>query len=154
MAIHAEFEINVNRRHPVTLNVPRLKTETTNSMRIRLSIAARNRMFSRAARRVRPFIDRTLDRISETELENPTWTTVLLGIVDDLPPKRIDTIPNDDCLQLMTGFPILDDLTPANDAAILAAFIAQIRLAIHQCGLTPSDTRLLCGILSDVNCDG
>lgn len=112
-------------------------------------------MFSRAARRVRPFIDRTLDRLSETELENSTWTTVLLGIVDNLPPNRIDTIPNnDDCLQLMTGFPVFDDLTPANDAAILAAFITQIRLAIHQCGLTPNDTRLLCGILSDVNPDG
>ena len=109
-------------------------------------------MFSRAARRVRPIIDLALDRIAETELENPTWTTVLLGIVDDLPQKRIDTIPNnDDCLQLMTGFPVLEDLTPANDAAILAAFIKQVRLAIHQCGLTPSDTELLCGILGDVN---
>ncbi|WP_442511693.1 hypothetical protein SH528x_003404 [Novipirellula sp. SH528] len=112
-------------------------------------------MFSRAARRVRPSIDLVLDRIAETELKNPTWETVLLGIADDLPPNRIDTIPNDDdYLQLMTGFPPLNDFTPANDAAIFDAFVAQIRLAIDQCGLTPTDTKQLSGILDDVNRDG
>lgn len=79
-------------------------------MRIRLSIAARNRMFSRAARRVRPQIDVVLERIASTELNNPTWPTVLLGVTDEYLPDRIDTIPNNEgALQLTTGFSVLEN---------------------------------------------
>lgn len=112
-------------------------------------------MFSRAARRVRPRIDLVLDPIAETELKNPTWATVLLGIADDLPPNRIDTIANDnDDLELMTGFPALNDFTPANDAAIFDAFVAQIRLVIDQCARTPTDAKQLSGTLDEVGRDG
>ena len=124
-------------------------------MRIRLSIAARNRMFSRAARRVRPQIDVVLERIASTELNNPTWPTVLLGVTDEYLPDRIDTIPNNEgALQLKTGFSVLENLARTNDAAILAGFIAQIRTAIRQCELTPNDYEELCAILDDINRGG
>ncbi|WP_222436110.1 hypothetical protein [Rubripirellula reticaptiva] len=104
---------------------------------------------------MRPRIDLVLERIATAELNDPTWSTVLLGVTDEFAQNRCDTIPNnDDVLQLQTGFPAMEDLTPANDAAILAGFLAQIKTAIHHCGLTAADTEHLYAIISENNSDG
>lgn len=117
-------------------------------MRISISTAARNRAFSRASRRVHGKVQSTLDQIAATELRDPTWETVLLIIADELDDHAISEIPNnDDLLQLQTGFPSLDDYTPANDPRIFRAFLTQIGLAVDQCGLTPSDRDRIFAIL-------
>lgn len=117
-------------------------------MQISLSTAARNRAFSRACRRVHDAVQATLERIEATELGDPTWETVLLIIADELDAHTVSAIPNNgDILQLQTGFPKLDDYTPANDSAIFHAFLTQIGLAVDQCGLTPSDRERIFAIL-------
>ena len=117
-------------------------------MRISISTAARNRAFSRAYRRVHGKVQSTLDEIASIELRDPTWATVLLIIADELDDQAISAISNnDDLLQLQTGFPSLNDFTPANDPTIFRAFLTQIGLAVNQCGLTPSDRDRIFAIL-------
>ena len=117
-------------------------------MQIRLSIAARNRQFSRAMRRVRPLVQAKLELIEELRLKDPTWDVVLLAITDEYDVDRLDIIPNnDDVLQIINGFPAALDLSQSNDANIISAVLQCVRNSVHQCRLTPDDYAMVDAIL-------
>ncbi len=113
-------------------------------MELRLSTAARNRAFSKAVRRIGPSIESLLSNIQLTELTDPTWSTVRLTLTDELQFGNInETGADDGVLQLCAGFPVFADWSPENDANIRTAITDTIRLALDQCGLTPSDREML-----------
>ncbi len=117
-------------------------------MQIKLSIAARNRLFSRAIQRVRPAVQEKLDLIEAHRLANPTWDIVLLAITDEYDSDRLDVIPNkDDVLQIVNGFPSELDLSQGNDDNIRLAVLQCVRNAIAECGLTPRDFAAIDAIL-------
>jgi hypothetical protein len=117
-------------------------------MQIKLSIAARNRQFSRAMRRVRPAVQAKLDLIEAHGITNPTWDVVLLAITDEYDSDRLDIIQNnDDILQIINGFPSELDLSQSNDENIRLAVLKCVRNAIVECGLTPNDFAAIDAIL-------
>jgi hypothetical protein len=117
-------------------------------MQIKLSIAARNRQFSRAMHRVRPAVQATLDLIETHSLTNPTWGVVLLAITDEYDSDRLDIIPNkDDVLQIINGFPSELDLSQGNDENLRLAVLQCVRNAIAECELTPRDFAAIDAIL-------
>lgn len=117
-------------------------------MDIRLSIAARNRNFSRAMRRLRPIVESALAKLRRIELEHPTWTEVLIGIADDRDAGHIETVPNNhNVLQILIGFPSDVALLPANDREILAVMLVQMCTVVRECRLTPADEKAVTDIL-------
>jgi hypothetical protein len=118
-------------------------------MQIQLSIAARNRQFSRAMKRVRPLVQDKLNLIEELRLKNPTWDVVLLAITDEYDFDRLEIIPNnDDVLQIINGFPSALDLSQSNDANICSAVLQCVRNSVHECRLTPDDYAMIEAILN------
>ena len=101
-------------------------------------------MFAKAIRRIRPGIQSILNQIEGTELINPTWSTLLVGITDELGPGIVNEISDDDgSLQLMVGFPDLNDWSSANDGIIRTMVLDIIRSTLDRCGLTPADRSTL-----------
>jgi hypothetical protein len=100
-------------------------------------------------RRVRPTVQAAIDNVSRCELENPTWSEVLIGITDEHGESHIETVPNDnDVFQVLVGFPSGIGLAPVNDRDILAAVLRQIQSVVCECGLTPADEKTVTGILN------
>ena len=109
-------------------------------MKIQLSTLSRDPLFAKAVRRIRPNIQSVLDHIEGTELTNPTWTTLLVGITDDLAPGTINELPHEDgSLQLTVGVSEIDDWSPANDRNLHAMIMDIIKNTLDRCELTPDD---------------
>jgi len=51
-------------------------------MKISLSIAAQDRLFSKAIRRVRPNFDELFDAFCQVEITNPIHEAILIGLTD------------------------------------------------------------------------
>ncbi|MGY8768462.1 MAG: hypothetical protein ACKVH8_08555 [Pirellulales bacterium] len=120
-------------------------------MEVRVSSASRNRAFSKAIQRIRPSIQIVLDEIGSTELENPTWSTLLIALTDDLEPEVLNEKSTDGgVLQLLAGFPALSDWSPGNDQVIRQSILETIQKALIQCELTPADYERLKSMIKSV----
>lgn len=104
-------------------------------MRLSLSVAARQRSFAKAMRRIRPTLEPMLESFAQVVLENPIHEAILVGISDDLPPGYIEEVPNaDGFFQVLAG---VDGA--ACDDALRTQVIAALKAAIAVCPFSQPD---------------
>lgn len=73
-------------------------------MELNIGIAARERQFSRAWRRVRSRFDPLVKAFAKVELANPIHRALLVGITDEKGTDYFEEIPNDDSyFQVLAG---------------------------------------------------
>ena len=73
-------------------------------MQLRFSVLARNRVFSKAMRRVRTKLQPLLDAFGSIELEHSIHEAILVAITDDQPPQFFEEVENNDgFFQVLAG---------------------------------------------------
>lgn len=73
-------------------------------MKLRLSVVARDRQFSKAIRRIRPRFDQLLKDFEKVELVDPIHEAILVGITDDKTDDYFEEVSNrDGFFQIMAG---------------------------------------------------
>lgn len=73
-------------------------------MRISISIAARDRQFSKNFRKIRPSFDIFFSEFAAVQLVNPIHEAILIGITDSESEEYFKTIPNKDgYFQILAG---------------------------------------------------
>ena len=104
-------------------------------MELCLSVAARDRRFSRAIQRVRPRFEPLLDRVSKLELTNPIHSAILVGITDDNGSEHFREVPNDEgFFQVVAGCEL-----QTSDGKLTRQVFEILRRATKACPLTPAD---------------
>lgn len=104
-------------------------------MRINLGVAARNRGFAKAMRRVRPQLEPLLKAFSEFQLLDPIHDAILVGVTDEMQPgafKRIET--DDEYFQVTAG--CAPDLS---DSALLQCVYDILLRAVRECPFSKPD---------------
>lgn len=78
-------------------------------MQFRLSVAAENRMFSKAMRRIRPRFQPLTDAFEAVEVEQPIYEAILVGVTDSRSPDFCQEIENGDgYFQMLFGCSLRD----------------------------------------------
>ncbi len=73
-------------------------------MQLRFSVLARDRMFSKAMRRVRGKLQPLLDAFEAVEMTDPIHEAILVGVTDDQPSDFFDEVENNDgFFQVLAG---------------------------------------------------
>lgn len=104
-------------------------------MRLSLSVAARQRSFAKAMRRIRPTLEPLLESFALVTMEHPIHEAILVGIADGMPPGYFEEVPNaDGFFQVLAG---VDGA--ACDEALLAQVTAALKAAIAACPFSQPD---------------
>jgi hypothetical protein len=114
-------------------------------MKISLSIAAQDRLFSKAIRRVRPNFDVLFDAFYQVEITNPIYEAILIGLTDSEPAGYFEVIQNrDGFFQVLAG--LKNDLDQSELKAELFNIIEQ---AVQSCPFTNSDKKRFTDLLQE-----
>ncbi|NHZ41692.1 hypothetical protein [Massilia aquatica] len=100
-----------------------------------ISVAARDRLFAKAFRRVRPRLDPLCHAFAAVGMINPIHAALLIGLTDDRPPGDFAIVPNrDEYFQVLAG---ADPLW--TDAQLHMAVLAVIRKTVIACPFSEPD---------------
>ena len=104
-------------------------------MEIGFGVAARERRFSKAMRRVRPRLGSLFDAIESTILSEPHPDTLLLGVTDEKKNDYFEIVPNQDgFFQVLAGLEMVD-----SEAELVDSVVAILHRAIRECPLSSKD---------------
>ncbi len=104
-------------------------------MKLLFSVAARNRNFGKAMRRVGSSFDSLRGAFSRIELRHPIHDTILVGLTDDLAPEYYEKVLNKNgCFQVLLGCPL-----GADDDDLKRAVFERLKRAVLACPFSSSD---------------
>ena len=104
-------------------------------MKLILSVAAKDRLFGKALRRVRPAFDALFAEFAQIELCHPIHDSILVGLTDDREPGHFEEIQNaDGYFQVLLGCP-----RAANDEELKQAVFERIKRAVMACPFSAPD---------------
>lgn len=113
-------------------------------MKISLSIAAQDRLFSKAIRKVRPNFDALFEAFSEVKITNPIHEAILIGF-DSAPADYFEVIQNrDGFFQVLAG---LKSNLEQNELKVELFKI--IEQAVQSCPFTNSDKKRFTDLLHE-----
>jgi hypothetical protein len=120
------------------------------TMKVSLGVAARDRMFGKAMRRIRPAFAQLFAGIEAYVLSNPIYETLLIGITDDKGDEYLEEVPNNDgFFQVVCGCGTSWDSGPISDADLQTLVLDRIQKAIDLCPLTVPDREGLMKLIED-----
>lgn len=109
-------------------------------MKLEVGLAVRNRLFSKAMRRILPLFDGLRSEFDGVELQHPLGRAILLGITDDLPAGHIEETPNNSGYhQFLCGLEFSQSFSPNNDIHLARAVFEQMRRAMALCQFADPD---------------
>jgi len=117
-------------------------------MHLSISIAARDRAFSKAMRRVRPKREPFCLAFDSIVLVNPIHESLLLGVSDELAESTVQVVPNKDgFFQVLCGFDTGVSLDASNDSELARMLIEKVAGAVALCPLSAPDRLQFEGML-------
>jgi hypothetical protein len=119
-------------------------------MRLGLSVAADDRRFARALRRVRPAFDSLCQEFEAIRLAHPIHEAVLVGVANGLPDAAVREVPNDDgFFQVLVGLGPADEVAGLPTAALASRSYDRVRAAVLTCPFSAPDRDAVERLLSD-----
>ncbi len=104
-------------------------------MQLLISVAASDRLFAKAFRRVRPGLDPLCAAFATVGMINPIHAALLIGLTNDRPPGDFAIVPNrEGFFQVLAG---VDPLS--TDAQLHGAVLAIIRKTVVACPFSDPD---------------
>lgn len=107
-------------------------------MELNISVAARNRLFGKAVRRVYPALE---ELMRSFELKIPSRSesdAILVGLTDDKPDNYFVEIENSDgFFQVIAGCPL-----PTTDRKLIEAIAERVLRAVKECPMKDKDAQL------------
>lgn len=104
-------------------------------MQLLISVAASDRLFAKAFRRVRPRLDPLCEAFAAVGMINPIHAALLIGLTNDRPPDAYAIVPNrDGFFQVLAG---VDPLS--TDAQLRTAVLEVIRKTVIACPFSEPD---------------
>lgn len=114
-------------------------------MKISLSVAAQDRLFSKAVRRIRPSFDPLFEAFSQVEMTDPIHEAILIGLTDAVPAGHFEVIPNrDGFFQVLAGVKgsVVDD-------ELKLALFNIVERAVQTCPFSKPDKERFTDFLKD-----
>jgi hypothetical protein len=109
-------------------------------MKLRLSIAARDRFFGKAMRRIRPSLEPVFERFSEIQLIHPIHSAILVGITDEYGDEHYEEIKNDDGFyQVLIGCRDTWSSGKISDKDLREAVVLKLKTAVSACPFSEPD---------------
>jgi hypothetical protein len=104
-------------------------------MKLILSVAAKDRLFGKAFRRVRPVFDSLSAEFAKIELSHPIHDAILVGLTDDRGPEHFEEIQNaNGYFQVLLGCP-----RTTNDEELKRAIFDRAKRAVMGCPFATPD---------------
>lgn len=114
-------------------------------MKVSFSVAARDRAFAKAMRRIRPDFRVLLERLDQVQLDGPTPLAILIGLADGIPDGTFDEVQNSDgYFQELVGCSLKE-----TDDQIKNYVFNSLRSSVARCPLPDVDHRRLDGIFNE-----
>lgn len=109
-------------------------------MKLRFSVAARDRFFGKAMRRIRPSLEPFFERFSEVQPIHPIHSAILVGITDEYGDGHYEEVQNDDGFyQVLTGCRDTWSSGKISDEDLLEAVILKLKTAVSACPFSKPD---------------
>ncbi len=108
-------------------------------MDLNIGVAARTRAFSKAMARILPRFDPLVEAFARTELVNPIYQAILVGVTDDKGPDFFEEVPNSDgFFQVLAGVHM-----PTSDSILTKEVFDILRRAARACPFSKPDQQTI-----------
>lgn len=116
-------------------------------MELRLSVAARDRFFGKAMRRIRPSLAPVFERFSEIQPIHPIHSAILVGITDEYGDGHYEEVQNNDGFyQVLTGCKDTWSSGKISDEDLRAAVILKLKTAVSACPFSEPDREMFLSV--------